>query len=51
MTQGTFVEAEETYVLHIGSWEIFQEYLMYITLPISFMGFILGVIFGKEKHS
>ena len=51
MTQGTFVVAEETYVLYIGSWEIFQEYLMYITVPISFMGYILGIIFGKEKRS
>mgnify|MGYP000179748291 CR=1 FL=1 len=51
MLKGSFVVEEETYVLQIGQWEFLQEYIMYITVPISLIGFILGVILDRGKSS
>ena len=49
MVQGTFDISEETYILHIGGWEIIQEYIMYFTVPFSFFGFWLGLLIEKRK--
>jgi SSS family solute:Na+ symporter len=50
MVQGTFDPVEETYILHFGSWEILQEYVMYFTVPFSFFGFLLGILIEKYNR-
>ena len=50
MIQGTFDPVEETYILHFGSWEILQEYVMYFTVPFSFFGFLLGILIEKDNR-
>lgn len=51
MIAGTYIPEEETYVLHIGSWAILQEYVMYYTVPISLLGFIAGLMIEKGRRS
>ena len=50
MVQGTFDPAEETYILHFGSCEVLQEYVMYFTVPFSFFGFLLGILIEKNNR-
>ena len=50
MTKGVFVGEEETYVLQLGQWEIMQEYIMYFTIPISLIGFFIGLLIDKGKY-
>jgi SSS family solute:Na+ symporter len=52
---GGYVEAEETYVLtlQIGSarYEILQEYAMLFSVPVSLLGFVLGLVFDRGERS
>ena len=50
MSRGVFLGEEETYVLQLGRWEIIQEYIMYFTVPISLMGFFIGLLIDKGKN-
>jgi Na+(H+)/acetate symporter ActP len=50
MSRGVFLGEEETYVLQLGRWEIMQEYIMYFTVPISLMGFFIGLLIDKGKN-
>ena len=52
---GTYVESAETYVLTTTfagvDIDIRQEYIMFFTLPVSVVGFFLGLIVSKAKSS
>ena len=51
MTNGVFDLEEETYVIHWFGIDFLQEFVMYITVPISLIGFFVGVIFDKGDRS
>ena len=48
MTTGTFDIEEETYIVQWFGIDFLQEFVMYITVPISFMGFFLGYVLDKR---
>ena len=50
MINGVFDPIEETYIYHVGNWEILQEYIMYFTVPFSFFGFFLGILIEKDDN-
>ena len=48
MTMGTFDVVEETYIVHWFGIEFLQEFVMYITVPISIAGFFIGILIHKR---
>lgn len=52
---GTYSLEEETYVLTFQllgrSWTFLQEYIMFVTVPISLIAFFIGLIIDKEDKS
>ena len=51
MTNGVFDLDEETYIIHWFGIDFLQEFVMYITVPISLIGFFVGLIFDKGDQS
>ena len=51
MTNGVFDLDEETYIIHWFGIDFLQEFVMYITVPISLIGFFVGLIFDKGDRS
>ena len=51
MTKGIFDLEEETYIIHWFGIDFLQEFVMYITVPISLIGFFVGLIFDKGDRS
>ena len=51
MTNGVFDLDEETYIVHWFGIDFLQEFVMYITVPISLIGFFVGLIFDKGDRS
>ncbi len=51
MTNGVFDLEEETYIIHWFGIDFLQEFVMYITVPISLIGFFVGLIFDKGDRS
>tara|TARA_B100000686_G_scaffold94808_1_gene101365 strand:+ start:69110 stop:70567 length:1458 start_codon:yes stop_codon:yes gene_type:complete len=51
MTMGSFNVSEETYVVQFFGIDFLQEFVMYISLPISFIGFFIGLFISKKKQS
>ena len=47
MMNGTFDLEEETYIVQWLGIDFFQEFVMYITLPISLIGFFIGLALDK----
>jgi len=48
MAKGTFDPLEETYIVQWFGIDFLQEFVMYITVPISLIGFILGLLIEKR---
>ena len=49
---GHYSEAEETYVLSIGAlggFEVWQEHVMLVSVPLSLLGFALGLLLDRGK--
>jgi len=51
MMTGTFDTVEETYIVQWFGIDFLQEFVMYITVPISFMGFFIGLVMDKGDKS
>jgi SSS family solute:Na+ symporter len=51
MTNGVFDLDEETYIIHWFGIDFLQEFVMYITVPISLIGFFVGLLFDKGDQS
>ena len=47
MMTGTFDIVEETYIVQWFGIDFLQEFVMYITVPISFMGFFIGLVMDR----
>lgn len=48
MTKGNFDVSEETYVIQWFGFNFLQEFVMYITVPISIIGFFIGFILNER---
>jgi len=48
MATGTFNTEEETYIVHWFGIDFWQEFVMYISVPISFIGFFIGLAISKK---
>ena len=48
MINGRFDTSEETYIVHWFGIDFLQEFVMYITVPISLIGFFIGYIFNER---
>jgi len=48
---GTFDVLEETYIIQWFGIDFLQEFIMYITVPISLLGFFIGLILDKGDRS
>ena len=48
MTMGKFDIEEETYIVQWFGIDFIQEFVMYITVPISFIGFFIGYLLDKR---
>ena len=51
MMTGTFDVLEETYIIQWFGIDFLQEFIMYITVPISLLGFFIGLILDKGHRS
>lgn len=51
MMTGTFDTVEETYIVQWFGIDFLQEFVMYITVPISFMGFFIGLVMDRGDKS
>ena len=51
MTMGIFDPSEETYIVQWFGIDFLQEFVMYITVPISFIGFFLGLLIDKREEN
>ena len=51
MMTGTFDVMEETYIIQWFGIDFLQEFIMYITVPISLLGFFIGLILDKGDSS
>jgi len=51
MMTGTFDTVEETYIVQWFGIDFLQEFVMYITVPISFMGFFIGLVMDRGDSS
>ena len=52
VAMGHYSEAEETYVLSIGAlggFEVWQEHVMLVSVPLSLLGFALGLLLDRGK--
>ena len=47
---GVFDLEEETYIIDWFGIDFMLEFVMYITVPISLIGFFVGVLFDKGDH-
>ena len=45
---GRFDASEETYIIQWFGIEFLQEFIMYITVPISILGFFIGILIHKR---
>ncbi len=45
---GRFDASEETYIIQVFGIEFLQEFIMYITVPISILGFFIGILIHKR---
>ena len=50
MLKGTFDPSEETYIVHWFGIDFLQEFVMYITVPISLAGFFVGLFIESREH-
>jgi hypothetical protein len=50
MLKGTFDPSEETYIVHWFGIDFLQEFVMYITVPISVAGFFVGLFIESREH-
>ena len=50
MLKGTFDPSEETYIVHWFGIDFLQEFVMYITVPISLAGFFVGLFIEGREH-
>ena len=48
MTNGNFDISEETYVIQWFGIDFLQEFVMYITVPISLAGFFIGFVLNER---
>jgi len=50
---GAYVEEEETFVWTLQafgrSWDVLQEYAMFFTVPMSLLGFLLGLAIERRR--
>jgi len=46
--KGRFDASEETYIIQWFGIEFLQEFIMYITVPISILGFFIGILIHKR---
>ena len=51
MVAGNFDESEETYIVEWFGIDFLQEFVMYITVPISIIGFFIGILIHKRMDS
>ncbi len=51
MTQGVYSAEEETFIIQWFGIDFMQEFIMYITVPISLISFFVGVVFDKGEPS
>jgi Na+/proline symporter len=51
MTTGAFDPVEETYIVQWFGIDFLQEFVMYLTVPISLLGFFAGLGLDKGKRS
>ncbi len=51
MMTGRFDTLEETYIVQWFGIDFLQEFIMYITVPISFMGFFIGLVIDRGNRS
>ena len=51
MMTGTFDTLEETYIVQWFGIDFLQEFVMYITVPISFMCFFIGLVMDRGNRS
>ena len=51
MTMGIFDSSEETYIVQWFGIDFLQEFVMYITVPISFIGFFVGLLIDKREEN
>jgi hypothetical protein len=49
MKMGKFDAIEETYVIKWFGIDFLQEFVMYITVPISLIGFFVGLLLQKGR--
>ena len=47
MMTGTFHTVEEPYIVQWFGIDFLQEFVMYITVPISIMGFFIGLVMDR----
>ena len=50
MVEGTFDPLEETYIVQWFGIDFLQEFVMYITVPISLIGFFIGLFIETRKN-
>ena len=51
MMTGTFDTVEETYIVQWFGIDFLQEFVMYVTVPISLMGFFIGLVMDRGDRS
>jgi SSS family solute:Na+ symporter len=55
MGAGRYVAEEETFVLEVELWgssfEVLQEYAMFLTVPLSLLGFLLGLALDRGRRT
>ena len=49
MVEGAFDPLEETYIVQWFGIDFLQEFVMYITVPISLIGFFIGLFIETRK--
>ena len=50
MVEGAFDPLEETYIVQWFGIDFLQEFVMYITVPISLIGFFIGLFIETRKN-
>jgi SSS family solute:Na+ symporter len=51
MTQGAYDAEQETYVWRVAGVEVWQDYAVLCTVPVSLAGYALGNVFGRRDAS
>jgi solute:Na+ symporter, SSS family len=49
LTRGEYDGEQETYVWRVAGWEVWQDYAVICTLPVSLVGYLLGNVFGRRE--